>query len=70
MFVWCALPKPLSATRLFQKAIQANVAYVTGSAFHANGGGDETLRLNFTNSTPGQIEEGIKRLGEVFSKAL
>ena len=70
MFVWCYLPKGMSASKLFKKAIAAKVAYVTGSVFHANGGGDETLRLNFTNSTPEQIEEGIKRLGKVFSEAL
>jgi 2-aminoadipate transaminase len=70
MFVWCTLPKGMSASQLFKKAVQANVAYVTGSVFHANGGGDETLRLNFTNSTPNQIEEGIRRLGTVFSEAL
>ncbi len=70
MFVWCTLPKGLSSSKLFPKAVQAKVAYVTGRAFHANGGGDETLRLNFTNSTPEQIEEGIKRLGKVFSEAL
>ncbi len=67
MFIWCMLPKGMSATKLFKKAAAAKVAYVTGSVFHANGGGDETLRLNFTNSTPDQIEEGIKRLGIVFS---
>jgi 2-aminoadipate transaminase len=70
MFVWCTLPKGMSASRLFKKAVQAKVAYVTGNVFHANGGGDETLRLNFTNSTPDQIEEGIRRLGKVFSEAL
>jgi len=70
MFVWCMLPKGMSASRLFGKAIAANVAFVTGNVFHANGGGDETLRLNFTNSSPQQIEEGIKRLGKVFSEAL
>ncbi len=70
MFVWCTLAKGMSAGRLFKKAIEANVAYVTGSVFHANGGGDQTLRLNFTNSTPEQIEEGIRRLGKVFSEAL
>ena len=69
MFVWCRLPKGMSASKLFKKAIEAKVAYVTGNVFHANGGGDNTLRLNFTNSTPKQIEEGIKRLGEVFSEA-
>ncbi len=70
MFVWCTLPKGLSSSALFKQAVQAKVAYVTGNVFHANGGGDQTLRLNFTNSTPEQIEEGIKRLGKVFSEAL
>jgi 2-aminoadipate transaminase len=70
MFVWCTLPKGMSAARLFKKAIASKVAYVTGNVFHANGGGDETLRLNFTNSSPRRIEEGIKRLGRVFSEAL
>jgi len=70
MFVWCRLPKGMSASKLFREAIKAKVAYVAGSVFHAAGGGDQTLRLNFTNSTPEQIEEGIKRLGKVFSEAL
>ncbi len=70
MFVWCTLRNGMSATTLFKKAIEENVAYVTGSVFHAGGGGDETLRLNFTNSSTEQIEEGIKRLGKVFSAAL
>ena len=70
MFVWCMLPKGMSAGKVFKKAIDANVAFVVGNVFHANGGGEETLRLNFTNSSPEQIEEGIKRLGKVFSEAL
>lgn len=68
MFIWCRLPKKASASKLFKKAIENKVAYVTGSVFHANGGGDNTLRLNFTNSTQEQIQEGIKRLGNVFRR--
>jgi 2-aminoadipate transaminase len=70
MFVWCTLPKGLSAQKLFAQAVANNVAYVTGSVFYANGGGDNTLRLNFTNSTKEQIETGIERLGELFRKHL
>jgi len=70
MFVWCRLPKGLSSTKLFTEAVEANVAYVTGTVFYANGGGEDTLRLNFTNSTKQQIETGIKRLGEIFKKHL
>jgi len=69
MFIWCRLPEGVSASRLFKQAIRSKVAYVTGSVFHANGGGDNTLRLNFTNSSQEQILEGIKRLGKVFRKA-
>jgi len=68
MFIWCRLKRGLSATRLFKEAIRRKVAFVTGTVFHANGGGDDTLRLNFTNSSPAQIQEGIRRLGLVFSK--
>jgi 2-aminoadipate transaminase len=70
MFIWCRLPKKLSATALFPKAIKANVAYVTGSVFYANGGGHQALRLNFTNSTKEQIETGIERLGTIFNNHL
>jgi 2-aminoadipate transaminase len=68
MFIWCRLKNGLSATRLFQEAVKRNVAFVTGTVFHANGGGDNTLRLNFTNSNQEQIQEGIRRLGAVFGK--
>lgn len=70
MFVWCMLPKGLSSDKLFPKAVEAGVAYVSGSVFHPNGGGHRTLRLNFTNSSSERIEEGIKRLAGVFSAVL
>lgn len=69
MFIWCELPKKISATKLFEEAIEERVAYVTGSVFHAAGGGDHTFRLNFTNSSLDQIREGIQRLGSVLQKA-
>ncbi len=70
MFLWCTLPQGASAAKLFSKAIEQKVAYVMGGVFHAKGGGDQTLRLNFTNSTLDQIEEGIRRLGKVFTSAM
>lgn len=69
MFIWCELPKNVSATKIFPQVIEQKVAYVTGSVFHANGGGDNTFRLNFTNSTEAQIRDGIARLGAVLRKA-
>jgi 2-aminoadipate transaminase len=64
MFLWVTLPEGLSALKLFDLAIKENVAFVPGKAFYADGGGDNTLRLNFSNSSEEKIEEGIKRLGQ------
>jgi len=70
MFVWCELPKKLKASDVFKKAIKQNVAFVDGSVFFANGGGENTMRLNFTNSTDASIHTGIARLGAVIKQEM
>ncbi|GHO60985.1 PLP-dependent aminotransferase family protein [Ktedonobacter robiniae] len=70
MFLWVVLPEGLNSTELLREAVKENVAFVPGTSFHAQGGGDNTLRLSFSNATPEQIREGIARLGRVFHKAL
>jgi 2-aminoadipate transaminase len=62
LFLWVKLPKKMNANKLFPKALENKVAYVTGSAFHCNGKGQNTMRLNFSYPSEEQIEEGIKRL--------
>jgi 2-aminoadipate transaminase len=42
---------------------------VPGAPFFPCGGGQHTLRLNFSNATPEKIREGIERLGRVFREA-
>lgn len=65
MFLWLTLPEGTGSAALLQQAITRNVAFVPGTAFFANGGGMNTLRLNFSHPTPDRIEEGIRRLAEV-----
>ncbi|MDD5656052.1 MAG: PLP-dependent aminotransferase family protein [Elusimicrobia bacterium] len=65
LFLWVRLPAHMNADKLFYAAIKENVAYVIGSAFHCDGGGQNTMRLNFSYPTPEQIDEGIKRLAKV-----
>ena len=65
LFLWLRLPEPMNADELFSEAIKENVAYVVGSAFHCDGGGQNTMRLNFSYPTEEQIDEGIKRLAKV-----
>lgn len=65
LFLWITLPDGMSGKELLPKAIDAKVAYVYGSPFFPNGGGEETLRLNFSNANEEMIVEGIKRLGKI-----
>lgn len=70
MFLWLTLPEGMSALDVFHEAIKENVAFVPGNAFYVDGGGENTLRLNFSNADEAMIEEGIKRLGKVLAKMM
>ena len=71
MFVWLTLPSLIDAGGLLPRAIaEASVAFVPGRAFHADGGGANTLRLNFTLAEEGRIAEGVRRLGNLLSREI
>jgi 2-aminoadipate transaminase len=70
MFLWVTLPENISSLHLFKLATEKNVAFVPGKAFYVDGGGDNTLRLNFSNSDEQKIEDGIKRLAKVIKRIL
>jgi 2-aminoadipate transaminase len=65
MFLLVTLPAKYDTTKLLARALEQNVAYVPGEEFHMNGEGKNTMRLNFSNARPEQIEEGIRRLAKV-----
>jgi 2-aminoadipate transaminase len=68
MFLWGILPEGMDAADALKIAIERKVAFVPGAAFHANGGGANTMRINFSYSTPNNIREGITRLGTVLKE--
>ena len=68
LFLWVRLPPKMSANELFPKAIENKVAYVVGSAFHCNGKGQNTMRLNFSFPSEQQINEGIQRLAKMIKE--
>ncbi|MEA3307424.1 MAG: PLP-dependent aminotransferase family protein, partial [Elusimicrobiota bacterium] len=43
LFLWVRLPENMDADKMFYDAIKENVAYVIGSAFHADGSGKNTM---------------------------
>jgi 2-aminoadipate transaminase len=68
LFLWVKLPKRMSTDDLFPKAAENGVVYVKGSAFHCNGKGQNTMRINFSYPSEQQIEEGIKRLAKIIKE--
>lgn len=70
LFLWVKLPEGCDTTKLFPKAIEEKVAYVPGESFHPNGGGKNTMRLNFSACNPETIKIGIQRLGKMIKDQL
>lgn len=70
LFLWVTLPKEINTGEIFNEAVEAKVAFVPGGPFHPLGGGTNTMRLNFSNSKPELIREGIKRLAKVIKANL
>ncbi len=70
MFVWVNTPEYIDTDKLFKEAIKEKVAYVIGSAFYPHGEDKHHIRLNFTLPSKEQIEEGIKRLGNILKRRI
>ena len=70
LFLFVTLPPEIDTDRIFRKAIEKNVAFVSGSTFFCNDAGHNTMRINFSYSPPAVIEEGIKRLAGVIVKEM
>jgi 2-aminoadipate transaminase len=65
MFIWMTLPKGYSSMEVFEQALTENVAVLPGMPFYVDGGGTDTIRLNFSNSTDENIITGMGRLARV-----
>lgn len=70
LFLWVTLPEKINAGAIFNSAVESKVAFVPGGQFHPLGGGENTMRLNFSNAKPELIKEGIKRLAKVIKEKL
>ncbi|MCS6808717.1 MAG: PLP-dependent aminotransferase family protein [Bacteroidota bacterium] len=70
MFVWITMPENFSTVQFFNKAIRHNVAFVPGTPFYVGGGGENTMRLNYSCSDVSSIREGIRRLGRLLHEAM
>jgi 2-aminoadipate transaminase len=71
LFLWAQVPEPIRTREFLKKALAAKVAYVPGFAFYpGEEGGDQAMRLNFSNADEEMINEGIYRLGMALKEEL
>ncbi len=69
LFLWMTLPDGVSATELFEKAMERGVVIVPGTPFYPAGdGGDDAVRLNFSGADEDEIAAGMKTLAEVLAQ--
>ncbi len=65
MFIWVTLPEHIDGSRLLERAIERNVAFVPGAPFYAGSPKTNTLRLSFVTVSEDRIRKGVQILGEL-----
>ncbi len=70
LFLFVTLPEHMDAEQLFMKAIEKKVAFVTGSVFHCDGSGKNTMRINFSYVSEEENREGVRRLAEAIKEMM
>lgn len=65
LFAWVDLPVGVNAREVLVESLKKKVAFVPGGSFFANGGKENTFRINFSNMSEEKIIEGIKLLGVI-----
>lgn len=64
-YVWVTMPEELDSKKMLPRAVSELVAYTPGTAFYADGGGRNAMRLSFCYPTPENIRLGVRRLATV-----
>lgn len=70
LFLWGILPEGLNSADVLKVAVEQKVAFVPGAPFYPLGGGENTMRINFSNASHENILEGVSRLGNVLKSML
>lgn len=69
MFVWLTLPQSIDGVKLLEISVrEQKVAFVPGNAFHPDGTGTNTMRLNFSRPDADAIKTGIEKLAVAISQ--
>ena len=66
MFMLATMPEGKESMALFHACLKKFVAVLPGVPFYAEGGGQDTFRLNFSTATEEEIKEGMDRLKQAY----
>ncbi len=69
-FIFVKLPKDMDAAELFKRAVDKNVAFVTGQPFFVDGSGHNTLRLSYAQAGEEDMEAAIRVIGHLIKDGL
>ena len=69
-FIFVKLPKDMDAAELFKRAVDKNVAFVTGRPFFVDGSGHNTLRLSYAQAGEEDMEAAIQVIGTLIKDGL
>lgn len=68
-FLWIKLPTGTDPKKLMELASAKAVGYVPGTAFMPNGGGEDYIRLAYSQESPAELREGTRLLCEAIHEA-
>lgn len=70
LYLWVTVPQKIDTKDLLRKALRRKVTFIPGHVFATDIKIQNTMRLNFSCESDTNIEEGIRRLGEVIAVEL
>lgn len=70
MALWVRLPAGINTSQLLLPAADAGVTFSPGESFYGSAPETDRLRLTFTQATPEEIDEGVRRLGAIIKTRL
>lgn len=68
LFLFVTVPEGISATDILKETLKQNLAFVPGEIFYCDGGGRNTMRINFSYMDLNRIEKGVEILSSVIRK--
>ncbi len=65
LFLWVTLPAHVNARDVLTASLERGVAFVPGASFFPNGGHENTMRINFSNTREDLLVKALETIGQL-----